>query len=92
MRVLLRSNFDVAGVFSRGEVEVQENTSLRALLKLLSERCRLDFIDPRNGQVNATDFDVVLNGKGYQFWPQGLDTPLKEGDEVQIILMPLGGG
>jgi len=92
MQVLLKSNFDVAGVFSRGTVEVQEDTSLRALLRLLSEQCRLDFIDPKNGQVNAIDFDVALNGKGYQFWPQGLDTALKEGDEVQILLMPLGGG
>jgi len=93
MQVALKSNFDVAETFSRGSVEVEEGTSLRALLALLSERTRLSFVDPKNGQVNATDFDIALNGKGYQlWWPQGLDMPLKEGDEVQVLLMPLGGG
>lgn len=93
MQVALKSNFDVAGVFSQGAVQVEEGTTLRNLLVHLSERTRLSLIDLKNGQVNATDYEIAINGKGYQFWwPHGLDQPLSEGDEVQILLMPLGGG
>jgi len=92
MQVVLKSNFDLAGLPSPGSIEVQEGTNLRALLDLLSRQCRLDFIDPKSGQVRATDFNITLNGKEHPFLAQGLDTPLQRGDEVQVLVMPLGGG
>jgi len=49
MQVVLKSNFDLAGLPSPGSLEVQEGTNLRALLDLLSRQCRLDFIDPKSG-------------------------------------------
>jgi len=92
MKVVLKSNFEVAGLFEQGSIEVQEGTSLRALLDDLSQRCRLDFIHPKTGQVNAGDFNITLNGKEHSFWSEGLDTCLQRGDEVRVLVMPLGGG
>ncbi len=92
MRSALKANFDVAGVFSRGAIEIQEGTRLSALLKLLSEQCRVDLVSAANGQPNVTDYAVMLNGKEPGFCPEGLQTVLQDGDEVQIVVLPLGGG
>jgi hypothetical protein len=92
MRVVLKSNFDVGGLPGQDALELQEGCSMRSLLDLLSQQCRVNLIDPKSGRVNVTDFTLILNGKEYPFWPQGLDTRLRAADEVQIFLMPLGGG
>lgn len=92
MRIVLKSNFDVAGMLSRGTIEVDEGTRLSALLELLSEKCRVNLIDAASGPGAVTDFGVTLNGKEPRFWPQGLDTVLHDADEVRIDVLPLGGG
>jgi hypothetical protein len=92
MQVVLKSNFDAAGLFSRGSIDVQEGIDMRALLELLSRQCRLHFIDPGSGEVNAVDFTITLNGNEHPFWPQGLSTLLCGGDEVCVLVIPLGGG
>lgn len=92
MRIVLKSNFDVPGMLSRGMVEVDEGTRLGALLKLLSEKCRINLIDAAGGQGVAADFGVTLNGKEPAFWPQGMDTILHDADEIRIAVLPLGGG
>ena len=35
---------------------------------------------------------VLLNGKEIWFYPSHLDTPLREGDVVEVYLIPLEGG
>ncbi len=92
MRIALKSNFDVAGGFSRGTIEVEDGTRLSALLELLSERCRVNLLDAASGQAHGTDYGVTLNGREPGFWPQGLHTVLNDGDEVQIFVLALGGG
>ena len=37
-------------------------------------------------------FELELNGKPYYSYEKGLDTELKEGDEIKFYLIFLGGG
>jgi hypothetical protein len=92
MRIAVRSNVALAGLLQQGSVELQEGGSMRSLLALVSEQCHLNMMDPKTGRMNGSDFTILLNGKEHLFWPQGLDTRLRNADEVQILLMPLGGG
>jgi hypothetical protein len=92
MHILLKSNFDVSGMLGAGIVELPEGASVRSLLDLLAEQCRLELIDPGSGQVNSSDFTILLNGKEHLFWPKGLSTPLRDADEIHLLVMPLTGG
>ena len=92
MRIALKSNFDVAELFSRGTIEVEDGTRLGALLETLSKLCRLNLVDAASGYGHGTDYSVTLNGKEPGFWPQGFRTVLNDGDEVRIVVLPLGGG
>lgn len=65
--------------------------TLYQLLEYLGEKVRFDFVDARGG-VLETDLEILLNGKDFRFLPQGLETPLKDGDSLEIHLLPLGGG
>lgn len=92
MHVALKSNFDVKGMLGAEGIDLPEGASVRNLLDLLAERCRLELIDSGSGQVNSSDFTILLNGKEQLFWPKGLATPLRDADEVQLLVMPLAGG
>jgi ThiS family len=92
MHIVLKSNFDVSGMLGAGSVELPEGASVGSLLDLLAERCRLELIDPGSGRVNSSDFSILLNGQEHLFWPKGLATPLRDADEVQLLVMPLTGG
>ena len=92
MQIVLRSNFDIAGMQGGDTVELREGTSVRSLLDLVAQRCQLTLIDSKSGQIKGSDFTIILNGKEYPFWPQGLATPLQDADVVQILVMPLAGG
>src|ERR1039458_6226487 len=81
MQIVLRSNFDLAGMLGRDTVELPENSSVKSLLDLLAQRCHLHLIDPKTGQINGSDFRIVLNGKEHPFWPKGLATLLRDADE-----------
>lgn len=48
-------------------------------------------LDPRDGDVSR-DFGVSVNGVEYELLPDRLDTPLKEGDDLEITMVMLGGG
>jgi len=65
--------------------------TLHDLLLYLGRRIRFDFVDARH-ETLETDLEILLNGKDFRFSPQGLETPLKEGDSVEVQLLPLGGG
>ena len=72
------------------EMEVAGET-LRALLIELSHRyqqANVDF-DPIDHKTNQLDFDydVYVNGKNYLALPAGLDTKLREGDEVKVKML-----
>ncbi|MBI4331176.1 MAG: hypothetical protein HY673_07845 [Chloroflexi bacterium] len=69
-------------------------------LKTVLERVSRDYenggrlFNPETGDVDSEGYTVLLNGSAYQFLPQKLQTPLSEGDEVQLFrwFELLGGG
>ncbi len=63
-------------------VELPAGSRLRNLADWLAQRRGLGLPEP---QVMAT-----LNGRGWSQYPEGLETPLSEGD--QIALFPVVGG
>ena len=95
MRIRLKANFDIDNIFARGEIELDGQTAtVRTLLDELSHKCqhRVSFIDPESGDVDFADYEILVNGTGCSFLPKRLDTELHDGDQVEIIMIALGGG
>ncbi len=91
MKVTVDSNMSIYGVFqSPVDVELKEpETTLRSLLKELSDRCiSIDFIS--RGEIGSDIQKVLVNGKE----SYSLDTALHDGDKVTVVveMAPLGGG
>ena len=61
------------------------------LLRHIGGETNFPFIDPVSGELEI-DLEITINGKDLWFYPSGLNTPLKEGDRVDISMIPLGGG
>ena len=73
----------------KGVIELAiEGETLRALLTTISEiysQANVDFqpICPITNDIGS-DYDILVNGKNYITLPQGLNTKLKDGDEVRV--------
>jgi hypothetical protein len=65
--------------------------TLEQLLAHLGEKIHFDFIDPLSGKLEW-DLEILINGRDFSFSPAGLGTSLKDGDSLEIYLLPLGGG
>ena len=91
MKVKVDTNFETTGVLGGGEMELEENGTLRSLLDIISEKIRFSIIDPKTGDVDFA-IELKVNGQDYFVLAQQLDTRLAEGDEVQILMMMFGGG
>jgi len=74
--------------YKKGLIETEiEGDTLRALLTELGHRykqAKVDFepICPRTNDLKL-EFNVFVNGKDFILLPHGLDTKLKDGDEVR---------
>ena len=81
--------------FNQEETELEtESTTLGALLDELSnnrELTKMEFFDSESREVYP-DCYVLVNGQDYQVLADGLDTKLKNGDKVEIILLTMAGG
>ncbi len=89
MRIILKSTFNLNEI----EVETQSAT-LSAFLAELSTDSMLtnvQFFDLGTGELYP-DCDILVNGQPYAALADGLDTELKDGDKVEIILFTLAGG
>ena len=81
---------------NKTDLETQ-STTLGALLAELQNTNKLlmkvDFYDSEHREVYP-DCNVLVNGQPYQNLPDGLDTKLTDGDEVEIItyMFMLAGG
>ena len=89
MRISVNANFQIAGMDPSG-MEVEENATLKDVLMQLRRNIDFPLIDASTKL--DPDVEVLLNGKEHVFLPQRLETPLKENDKVDIIVMALGGG
>ena len=96
VKVMVETNFHVIGEFMREQVELQlPNATLRGLLKDLTRRWGgFDIIGPETYELDPVECEVLINGTGYKFLPDGLGTTLKDGDSITIIrwMEALGGG
>jgi molybdopterin converting factor small subunit len=95
VKISLTSNVDLCEIFGqkgKAELEIQAAT-VRGLLEELSDRSqgRVELIDHRTGDVDIDCF-LSINGSLHYSLPRGLDTELKNGDEVKITFLGLGGG
>jgi len=73
----------------KGVIEIEvEGDTLRELVTQVANRyqqANVNFypIDPVTNDIDL-DYEVLLNGKSYEGLSYGLDTDLRDGDEVQI--------
>jgi len=95
MRIYVKSNFIVPGLDS-GEFADLDHSQLtiREFLEVLSERSptRVEYVQSGAQTINPDEWDIRINDIPYPQWSAGLETPLKDGDTVTIIIIPLGGG
>jgi len=72
-----------------------ESPTLREALKAAFKGTNV-FPDPSVMDKKDFSFEEILelelNGKPYYFYEKGLDTEIKEGDEIKFYLIFLGGG
>ena len=89
VKITLKSSFGL----NETDLETR-STTLGALLDELSNNYKLikaEFFDSERKEV-CPDYEVLVNERLYQVLPDGLDTKLKDGDEVEIIMFILAGG
>jgi hypothetical protein len=74
-----------------GEVVFEiESPTLRKVLAALSNKSGLPI--SFDGKEVRGDFRVYLNGLEYDNYSDGIDTPVKEADKVEVSLVILAGG
>ena len=96
MKIKIKGYFNFKKVFRNlgvTEIEISGGT-LRGLFDVLSDRFGEEFADliydSRTKRVRG-DIRILLNGRHIVHLPKGLETELKEGDEVALF-PPVAGG
>jgi molybdopterin converting factor small subunit len=95
MRVNIKSNFIVPGLEDQEGIDLDRATiTLREFLEELSERSptRVEYVKSGAQTINPDEWEIKINDTPFQQWSAGLETPLRDGDTVTIIIIPLGGG
>ncbi len=95
MKIHIKSNFVVPGLDSGESVNLDRSQlTLRELLEELSERSptRVEYVRSGAQTINPDEWEIRINDIPYSQWSAELETPLKDGDTVTIIIIPLGGG
>jgi hypothetical protein len=95
MKIHVKSNFVVPGLDNGEFVDLdQSQWTIRKFLEELSERSptRVEYIRPGTQAINPDEWEIKINNTPCQQWEAGLETPLRDGDIVTIIIIPLGGG
>jgi molybdopterin converting factor small subunit len=95
MKIYVKSNFVVPGLNDGQSVDLdQSQLTIREFLDELSERSptRVEYVRSGAKAINPDEWEIKINDAPYQQWSAGLETPLKDGDTVTIIIIPLGGG
>lgn len=95
MKIHVKSNFVVPGLDSGEFLDLdQSQLPLREFLKELSERApiRVEYVRPGAQTIDPDEWEIRVNDIPYRQCDRGLETSLKDGDTVTIIIVPLGGG
>jgi molybdopterin synthase sulfur carrier subunit len=86
----LASLSELTGVL-KTEVEVSDGVTVRKLIDILSEKyvkLREELLDEK-GDLRPM-YNILVNGRAIE-WLSGLETQLKDGDEV-VFIPPAAGG
>lgn len=86
----LATLYDLTGVL-KTQIEVNDGITVRELLEVLSERfpkLKQEILDER-GELKPM-YNILVNGRAVE-WLNGLNTTLKDGDEI-VFIPPAAGG
>ena len=90
-KIALQTSFALPGSGS-GAIPLPEGVeTVGDLLSNMGKKINFKFFDLETGSLEE-DLEIILNGKEVWFYPAALNTPLKDGDKVEVYLLPLGGG
>ena len=89
MKVTVESNLDIWG--DQTELELEPHATLRDLLENMSTKIRFSLIDPETGEADSF-LQLRVNGREHFVLPERLDTPLHDGDLVEIVVTVAAGG
>ena len=95
MKIHVKSNFVVPGLDSEEFVDLDRSQlTIGEFLKELAERAptRVEYVRPGTQTIDPDEWEIKINDIPYHQCGRGLETSLKDGDTVTIILIPLGGG
>ncbi len=95
MKIHVKSNFIVPGLVDEEFVDLdQKPLTIGEFLKELAERAptRVEYVQPGTQTIDPDQWEISINGIPSPQWREGLETSLKDGDTVTIIIIPLGGG
>jgi len=90
-RIKLQTCFALPGLGSNMMSLPEGVKTIADLLFHMGIKMDYAFIDPKTGNLEE-DIEIIVNGKEVWFYPTALNTPLKDGDTIEIYLLPLGGG
>ncbi len=68
-----------------------ETLTLKGVLLGLSKKSTFSFFSDEDEEVRS-DFKVYLNGAEHEELPEGINTEIKEGDQLEVNLLIMAGG
>jgi molybdopterin converting factor small subunit len=95
MKIYIQSNFVVPGLANGEFVDLDRSQlTMREFLEELSMRApkKIEYVRPGAQTINPDEWEIRINDIPSQQWSAGLETSIKDGDTVTIIIIPLGGG
>ena len=91
VKIALISNFSLGISDPENFLLPTDITTIADLLRHVGEQMNFPFIAANDDDLRR-DIEVSINGKDVWFYPDTLNTRLKDGDSVEVNLVPLGGG
>ncbi|MGD8227953.1 MAG: MoaD/ThiS family protein [Desulfobacteraceae bacterium] len=91
VKIALISNFSLGVSDPENFLLPPDISTIGDLLRHVGEQMNFPFIAADADDLRR-DIEVSINGKDVCFYPDTLNTSLKDGDSVEVNLVPLGGG
>jgi molybdopterin converting factor small subunit len=90
-RISLKTCFALPDSASEGMPLPEGVETVGDLINHIGGQIEYSFMDPESGHLEE-DLEIIVNKKEIWFYPDALNTPLQDGDVVEVYLLPLGGG
>ena len=90
-KIVLHTSFALSGSGADTTLLPEGVETVSDLLGHMGKQINFTFLDLETGNLEE-DLEIILNEKEIWFYPTALNTPLKDGDKVEVYLLPLGGG